>query len=112
MSQFILCKVIRSSHGDCSNGGVSGRHDALVLTDSFQSEYLGIPCVRPDAITLGMRTTPRASVLSGPVDQIGPMSGGAKIHSEDPRFEAMMGTSEPVMLLDRYETTAEYARQW
>lgn len=111
MNQFILCQVINDGP-DCSNGGISGEHDAVVLTDGFDREHLGIPCVRVDSIVLGGRTTPRVSVIDHRPDQLGPMSGGAKVHSDDPRFQALLGTTDPVMLLDRFETPAEYARQW
>ena len=101
---YCFVEVQRSTHGDCSNGGISGDHDVLVLTDGFDDEYMGLPCVRVDSVRTGARTHLFAAPWKGKPDMIGPMAGGAKVHSADPSFKALTGTDKPIPLHDRFET--------
>lgn len=105
----LIVDVYRSAFGDCSNGGLSSRHDRLLLvgptvpqifeeSDEWPSIELGIA---------GNRVHVRPVEL--PSGMAGPMFGGAFVYSSDSRFKDATGVPDgrPLHLHDRFETSEQ-----
>jgi hypothetical protein len=113
--------VYRSTYGasgpppDCTNGGISGRHDTLcVVNIDGSSEPEG-----GDAVALidgPTGTKILVPVLAdgdewqefAPQSYIGPLAGGNLAHAPDARWFEAVGFYGAVHIHDRYETVAEY----
>lgn len=96
----LLALIFRSSIGDCSHGGVSGRADRVVVVDNAMPGVFA-----PDARTPAVKLVQRGKWLHAePVERragAGPMFGGTFIWSSDSRFRAV--SEYPIPLHDRWE---------
>jgi hypothetical protein len=109
--------VYRSSLGDCSNGGVSGRCNTVVVTN-----IEGPSKPSKDSPGVSLESGPLNTVVARPNEGcgddrlIGPMFGGCYIATSDSRFgqkvTELLGSGRhfygAVALHDRYETQADY----
>jgi hypothetical protein len=109
----IRLSVLRSAHGDCTNGGITSDHVFLTLVGD------GVPPLSPaspaaPAVTL-TETMPGYKVLV-PADQpahlIGPMAGGSyavgQYGREGEVWRQLAGTHGALPVHDRFETQEHY----
>ena len=108
-------EVYRDHLGDCTNGGVSSRHNTLYLAcpDGFvDSDPADPTTLRLVKRELFGKTYVHAESYYGKAALfsredgavVGPMAGGNFIYSCDSRFPS----DYPIPLHDRYETQAQY----
>jgi hypothetical protein len=113
----MLASIYRDADGsDCSNGGISGRVKQVVIVDvpgPFEPTK-DAPAVRLVVRKLGKHNYVHAEPVEGPGDGVGPMFGGAFIHTSDSRFGETVaklsgyGHGFPVALHDRWESQELY----
>ena len=102
-----------ATFGDSSNGGVSASHDKVFVvgSDSVPLEsYIDgspYPVVRLTRNTFG--DVVAQPVAARPAGAVGPMFGGAFIHTSDSRFSKATGVYGAIPLHDRYETAEQHA---
>ena len=104
---------------DCTNGGVTSRHNSMTLFWGCKREEALAYCqefgIDPDRClwlverTLWGEQHNYAAPLVHESGKCGPMFGGNFIYTSDSRLADAMGTttSEPIKVHDRYETQAE-----
>lgn len=101
----VRAHIYRWSLGECSNGGISSRVNAVTVVGP------NVPRVTeatPDAPAVELTETVPGYVVAQPVEHsggVGPMAGGTFVYSSDSRFPV----KHPIPLHDRFETAAEYA---
>lgn len=109
-------EIFKNGWGDCSNGGVSSRHnEVLVLCDEgFIPVDMDNPpdnlCVVEKRILWGEKhyyVRPYAEP-SG----VGWMYGGCICDTSDSRWSRLTEVGYPLKLHDRTETQEEYDRNW
>jgi len=118
----VRVSVYRAADGrDCTNGGVTSRHDAMTLFYDCRREaalqYCKYNGIDPDGCLVLVKRTlwgeqhNYAAPLVHQSGKCGPMFGGNFVFTSDSRMAEAMGTtcSCPVEVHDRYETTEEYA---
>jgi len=104
MGQYPVVVLRDSKIGDCTNGGVSAKHDRLTVVEG---ELPSDP----------NKTSPEVRIVNVPrlcavpifrngehSGECGPMFGGNWIHSYDPRFPSDV----PIPLHDRFESVEQY----
>lgn len=103
----LRCSIFRDSLGDCSNGGISGTHDHVILTDEADApeEINGTPTVKLVRRQIAgeyLHIEPRKSPPKG---NIGYMMGGCYIMGS-----SSMGfpSKYPLPFHDRTETPEQY----
>lgn len=102
---MLLVDVFRSAH-DCTNGGITSKHNSFWLLDVDESEpaQSKIPCLRvcyrPQ---FGFHVEP----LIMPQGMIGPMFGGNFVWTSDSRFTEKYGKG-PLKVHDRFETARDF----
>lgn len=106
--------VFRSSLGDCTNGGASGKFDTLYVEHPrgcFEVETSDERLFRVEPNAFGH---PVLIPENKPRKAIGPMAGGNYAASSDSRFEEAIravtgrGFYGAVAIHDRFETQREY----
>lgn len=102
----LIVDVYKNSGRDCSNGGISGKVDSVVLVGPGIPLLFEANAERP-AVRMLMRTD-SGYMLAEPVtgkqeNSIGWMDGGTFIYSNDSRFPS----DYPIPLHDRQETPEE-----
>lgn len=110
----LIVEVYKSSLGDCTADGMSGKRDTLILTSiedtngivtpinaPFEGDETNTVKIVPGHLPGYWRAIPVKSKKSG---MIGPMFGGNFIYCSDSRFPM----KQPVAIHDRYETVAQY----
>ena len=113
--------VYRSADGqDCTNGGVTSRHDRMTLFYGCTREEALQHCtgkgIDPDGCLVLVERTlwgeqhNYAAPLIKPQGMCGPMFGGNFIYTSNAPLADAMGTTCccPVQVHDRFETPAEY----
>lgn len=113
--------VLRSAHGDTTNGGITARNDTVFVAveDEVLAERLMLPTYtgREPLVYIGRDGLGR-DVVAYPTESpggsvggyTGPMYGGNCIDSSDSRWRDVVGRYGPVRVYDRYETWAQYER--
>ena len=109
MEKGLLVFVYR--HGsDCSNNGISSKHDQLILVGDGVPEIFEVsdktPALKLVKRVLFGKDAWYATPVNPPKGCIGPMSGGNFIYSCDSRFPS----EAPIAIHDRFETSAQYER--
>jgi hypothetical protein len=102
----LICQIYRNGR-DCSNGGISGRVDAVTLIDIGVDLFEPVadrPAVKLVKRQMGRRTYLHAEPVDQPQGLVGPMAGGTFIYSNDSRFPS----DYPIALHDRWETEEQY----
>lgn len=113
MTKGLLVFVLRSTFGDCTNGGVTAKYDKFVLTGP------GVPEIfEPSALSPELRLIVRqlwgkpyyhAEPVLGTPDEkthCGPMAGGNYVTISDSRLPF----DHPISVHDRFETWELYNR--
>ena len=115
-----LVFVYRDSIGDCTNHGVTSRHNQMTFfwecTQEQALEYCKEHSIDPDSALILVRRElwgedhSYAAPLIRPANKLGPMFGGNFIYTSDDNFYKMCGltTASPIAVHDRFETQAEY----
>lgn len=97
----LRCYIYRPAHGDCSNGGLSGRVNEVTLVGDGIPRIFAPTADAPDvelgSILGSLHARPAGGVVPG---MVGPMFGGCFIYSSDSRFPS----SAPIALHDRFES--------
>ncbi len=105
--------VLRSG-SDCTNGGVTANEGIFTLL----GENEAVPTGRGPFLRVVKRTMGReVYVHAEPVGEarkgmIGPMHGGNFVHTSDSRWRDLVGHSYPIAVHDRFETVADYNRNF
>jgi hypothetical protein len=109
----IHCEVLRRP-GDCTNGGVTGKHDDVVLIGpdggpkGWDPAAARRPVLKLVVRNIGGREYMHAEPLVHPENMVGPMAGGNYIWACDAPFRRI--NAYPIPVHDRFETAAEYER--
>lgn len=107
-----LRAYIYRNGADCSNGGISGRCDAVtIIDDEIDAPFAPsdeAPAVRFERRKFGNRAANCFVPVDQPEGRVGPMFGGCYVGSSDSRFARLVGVYGAVPLHDRFETPAEY----
>ena len=107
MSTTGLLVFVLRSKTDCTNGGISSKHDQFVLTGpGIEGPFI------PDARAPELRLVRRdiggeylsCEPVARPAGKVGPMFGGNFIHTSDSRFPSKY----PIPVHDRFDTQADY----
>lgn len=120
LSVYVVCE--RNRECDCTNGGVTSRHNHLTLFYDCEKEDAVKFCedneIDPDtALWFNPRMLwgefhPIAEPLIKPKGKIGGMFGGNFIYTSDSRFPSLYGAMNcahyPIPVHDRFETQEEY----
>lgn len=103
----VRCQILKGPLGDCSNGGISGKHDHVILTDELDCPKIvnGTPTVKLVRRLIEgeyLHIEPRTEVTKG---NIGYMMGGCYVMGS-----SSMGfpSKYPLPLHDRQETIEQY----
>ena len=103
----LRCEVLKGPYGDCSNGGISGEHAYVLLTDEDDCPLVvnGTPTVKLVRRQIAgeyLHVEPRQDVPEG---NVGYMMGGCYIMGS-----TSMGfpSKYPLPLHDRTETRGQY----
>ena len=104
----LRCEILKSSYGDCSNGGISGKYDHVILTDEADApaEINGTPTVRLIRRQIQGEYLHIEPIGDAPKGQtIGFMMGGCYVMGS-----TSMGfpSKYPLPLHDRSETPEQY----
>lgn len=104
----LRCEILRGPLGDCSNGGISGKHDHVILTDEKDApaEINGTPTVRLVRRRIAGEYLHIEPIGDAPQGQtIGYMMGGCYVMGS-----SSMGfpSKYPLPLHDRSETPEQY----
>lgn len=120
MKQLRVSVYRTADLGDCTNDGVTSRHDVMTLFYGCTREEALQHCkdngIDPDGCLVLVERTlwgeqhNYAAPLVHQSGKCGPMFGGNFVYTIDSRMAEAMGTtcSCPVQVHDRYETEAEY----
>lgn len=112
----LLVGVLRSSFGDCTNGGVTDRFSSFVLVNPALPGYAEV--FAPDANTPALKVVKR--VIGGhtyvhaepielpPAGHVGWMAGGNFIWTSDGRYAGLTGVGYPIAVHDRSESLELY----
>lgn len=118
--QKINVNVLRTAGmGDCTNGGVTSRHDRMILFwDCEREEALDYAnengmdvdaCLWLEPRVLWGHEHPLARPLIHQSGKCGPMMGGNFVYTSDSRMPLIEGwLHAPIPVHDRYETQQEY----
>jgi len=106
----IRAEVFRWTLGDCTNGGVTSRVNAVVLLGETEP----VPTRTAPVVYLRLvrrwAGTPREYLHAEPIEQpkdcVGPMMGGNFIYSSDSHFPSRY----PIPVHDRFETPEQYEK--
>lgn len=118
--KYVKVCVYRTAYlGDCTNNGVSSRHDSMTLFYGCKRQEVLDYCkekgIDPDGCLVLVERRLRgeqysyATPLVHQTGKLGPMFGGNFIYTSDSRLAEAMGTSVsvPVKVHDRYEMQEE-----
>ena len=119
MIKLIVSVLCDKDLGDCTNHGVTSRHNKMTLfmecTKDEAIKYCQEKGIDLDsALYLNMRKLwgedhPFAEPMVRPNDKIGPMFGGNFVYTSDSRQYKFGGIYHlPIPVHDRFETQAEY----
>ena len=120
MKQLRVSVYRTNDLGDCTNGGVTSRHDRMTLFFGCKREEALAYCqengVDPDGCLVLIERTlwgeqhNYAAPLIHQSGQCGPMFGGNFVYTSNGILAEAMGekTSRPIQVMDRYETEEEY----
>jgi hypothetical protein len=100
-------------NGNCSNGGISERHKAVVVVDEKLPEIFSASSDHPAVKIVRRVIGGEPYIHAEPIDpvpdgMIGYMFGGSFIYTSDSRFGEL--SKYPIPLHDRWETMEQYDR--
>lgn len=107
-----LVHALRSALGDCTNGGITSKHDSFVLVGeglegTFEARE-DLPALR---VVVRWRGTAQEYIHAEPVDQpegmAGPSFGGNYVSSSDSRVTKLC--RYPIPVHDRFDTWEDHA---
>lgn len=122
MGKGLRVGVLRDAGlGDCTNGGVTGKHNRVTLfvpgrldgyIDPAEAQNALVAINRPE---FGWYAVPAEwvkvvngkPVVTPPAGSVGPMFGGNFIYTSDSRFREAVGW-QPIPVHDRVETPEQY----
>ncbi len=111
--KLLLLVWVYKNGADCSNGGLTSKHNKFLLIDldapwGKDIEPLpDLPALRLVRSNLRGREHLHAEPFSKPAGMVGPMMGGSFIYSSDVSFPG----DYPVPVHDRFETPTDYLAQ-
>ncbi len=106
---LLNCNIYKGPHGDCSNGGISSKHDSVLLSTDPENDKLedqSLPVVKLITRWKGISNeyVHAEPVEPEPENVLPYMASGCFIYTSDSRFPA----NYPIPLHDRMETQKEY----
>ena len=101
--------VLRSTLGDCTNGGVTSNCNSFILTDEENppSDVNGTPVLKIVRRMFGQEEYVHAEPVFQPTGLVGPMAGGNFVYTSDSRYRIGVA-SYPIAVHDRFETVQMY----
>jgi hypothetical protein len=118
MIKTIHVNVFRDSLGDCTNNGITSKHNSLTMfvdcSDQEALEYCKENNIDPNSCIILVRRMlwgerhDYAEPLIKPSGKVGPMMGGNFVYTCDSRMHDWAKSWLPIPVHDRYETQEEY----